>query len=306
MNIPWLSSKKSSSSSINPDIHLIGDRGSGKTAYLASLAYLSQFTNPNLDSPIESITTFGDQEASQELINYAKDILEKGLELESTKLIDDPHAKDVRIYGFNITLKSHLSKNPNSERVKLPVTCKDYSGEFFEDLIYNMGNPYLDNYIEDCKSAGGILLLIDGTSNSNDANYAQGLANFFKGLDHLGDVSQKRRIAFTLGKCDLPGLWVNRNNPGEIIEKIENRFPKTMNQLKIWEDNESREVDYFVTSSFGLLGEKYPEPNTKIIERDKNGSYCIIRKPKLWRSFGLVSPIYWLCTGERHKSLDES
>ena len=79
-----------------------------------------------------------------------------------------------------------------------------------------------------------------------------------------------------------------------------------MNQLKIWEDNESREVDYFVTSSFGLLGEKYPEPNTKIIERDKNGSYCIIRKPKLWRSFGLVSPIYWLCTGERHKSLDES
>ncbi|CCQ58336.1 hypothetical protein [Crocosphaera watsonii] len=42
MNIPWLSSKKSSSSSINPDIRLIGDRGSGKTAYLASLAYLSQ------------------------------------------------------------------------------------------------------------------------------------------------------------------------------------------------------------------------------------------------------------------------
>ena len=106
MNIPWLSSKKSSSSSINPDIRLIGDRGSGKTAYLASLAYLSQFTNPNLDSPIESITTFGDQEASQELINYAKDILEKGLELESTKLIDDPHAKDVRIYCLLYTSPS--------------------------------------------------------------------------------------------------------------------------------------------------------------------------------------------------------
>ncbi len=304
MKIPWLSSKESSTSSRNADLRIIGDRGSGKTAYLASLAYLTQCPNPNVDSPIESISPFGEKDASQELLDNAQNILEKGLELEATKLNkNDANAATVRVYGLNITLKSHWSKKSSFKEVKLPITCKDYSGEFFYDLIYNMGDPYLDNYIEDCKPAGGILFLIDGTANANDANYAQGLANFFKELDHLGDVSQQRRIAFTLSKCELPQLWVNRHDPREMTENL---FPKTMRQLQIWGDKQGREVDYFVTSAFGTLGKNYPEPNTKIIERDENGSSCVIRKPKLWRPFGLVSPIYWLCTGEHHTSLDES
>ena len=288
----------------NTSIRVIGDRGSGKTAYMASLAYLTKCPNRNLNSPIDIVTSIGDQDASQELLKYAQDILEQGLEIEATN-INRSSISEIKDYGLMITLKNQFSwklSQLGPRPLQLIVNCKDYSGEFFKDLIYNMNNSWLDDYLEDCKLSAGILLLLDGTSHRNDSLYAQGLENFFISLDQVDSPPQNRRIAFALSKCELPDLWVNRHEMKALTAR---RFPLTMRKLETWASKSGRKVDYFAISAFGTLGSEYPEPNTSILKRDRGGTYCIIRKPKLWRPFGLVSPIYWLCTGKRHNTLDE-
>ena len=301
--LPSMGKNPSEPITANANLRVIGDMGSGKTAYMASLAYLTQCPNPNLDSPIESVTSLGDLASSRELLKFAQEILEQGLELEATKKGTD--ISQVRDYALMITLKSQFSwkiSQLGSRPIELNINCRDYSGEFFDDLSSGVNDPYLEEYIEDCKLATGILLLVDGTSHRKDSIYAQGLENFFKELDQQGISSEERRIAFTLSKCELPQLWVNRHDPQGLITR---RFPLTKRRLEIWADHPNRHLDYFTVSAFGTLGTNYPEANTTILKRDRGGTACVIRKPKFWRPFGLVSPIYWLCTGQRHKTLDE-
>ena len=310
MKLPnWMPSKGLNASSPiaeNANIRVIGDRGSGKTAYLASLAYQTRSPNRSLDSPIESINATGDQIAGNELIKFAQDILEQGLELEATKVDKNATVDTVKDYQLRITLKNQFSWNSSlfgSRPVQLDINCKDYSGEFFLDLINKKADPWLDDYLDDCKFASGILLLIDGTAYRMDALYAQGIENFFASLDHrqFDETPALKRIAVALNKCELPELWVNRHEAKELIKR---RFPLTSQKLMRW-DNNVRQVDFFTISAFGTLGKEFPEPNTTILKRDRGGTSCVIRKPKLWRPFGLVSPIYWLCTGKRHTTLDE-
>lgn len=283
------------------DIRIIGDKRSGKTTYLASLAY---WRNANPNSPVQSIVPYGDQEAGAELINKAQTILEQGLELEKTDLNAD--VSEVKDYGLSIILKEKFSvKNGNlrPRMVKLNINCKDYSGEFFSDLIYKKGDPKLDNYVEDCKMAGGILFLVDGTTHRKDAQYARGLERFFQELDHIDNSENiKRRIAFAITKSEQSQLWVSRHNPTELASK---RFPKVQKILTAWQTTNSGEVDYFNTSAFGTIGRNYPEPNSTEIKRDRDGTLSVIKKPELWRPFGLVAPLYWLCTGQRHPELDK-
>ena len=283
------------------DIRIIGDKRSGKTTYMASLAY---WPNANPASPVQSIIPYGDQEASAELINKAQNILEQGLELEKTDLNADVSA--VKDYGLSILLKEKFSlKNGNLRPriVKLNINCKDYSGEFFADLIYKKGDPKLDDYLEDCKIAGGILFLVDGTTHRKDTQYAKGLDQFFQELDRADDLdNEKRRLAFAVTKSEQSQLWTRRHQPRELAKR---RFPQVQKRLATWQQMSGGEVDYFATSAFGTIGHNYPEPNSTLIKRDRDGTTSVIRKPKQWRPFGLVSPLYWLCTGQRHPELDK-
>lgn len=275
----------------NPEIRLIGDRSSGKTAYMASLAY---FPNAAPDSPVQSVTPCGDQEASAELINFARNILEDGRELPPTDL--NAVATDVKDYGLTIVLKNKYSL------VKLNINCKDYAGEFFSDLIQKDGDSKLHDYLEDCLLATGILLLIDRTSHRKDSEYANALDRFLLALNSTDFNTKKRRIAFTINKCEQPDLWVNRHDPKALAQR---RFPRTQKRLEAWENIGAGKVEYFVTSAFGVLGKNYPEPNAVKLSRDRQGTTSVIREPKRWRPFGLVAPIYWLCTGKRHQELDQ-
>jgi hypothetical protein len=47
------------------------------------------------------------------------------------------------------------------------------------------------------------------------------------------------------------------------------------------------------------------EGNYKLLNREQGGTQSVIRYPKQWRPFGLVAPLYWLCTNERHPALDQ-
>jgi hypothetical protein len=298
----WLKNKVGPNASepreTNADIRVIGDRRSGKTVYMASLAY---WPNAKADSPIQSVTSIGEQSASQELLKYAQDILEQGLELKGTPL--NSNIREVKDYGLSILLKDQFKlSNLRSQSLKLIINCKDYSGEFYSDLLNKPNDPILYDYLSDCIRATGILLLIDGTAYAKDGDYARSLDAFFAAIDKADLLQDKKRIAFAISKCELSQLWVKRHDPRGLVKSL---FPQMMGKIEVWQQRGLGAVDYFTLSSFGILGKEYPEPNTILLASDQGGTKSSIRDPNRWRPFGLVSPIYWLCTGQRHKFLDK-
>ena len=275
-------------------IRVIGDRGSGKTAYMASMAY---WPNANPDSPVQSIIPINDE--ANELVAQAQNILEQGLQLEPTDL--NASATEVKDYTLSITLKEQFSLF-RSGMLKLNISCKDYAGEFFSDLIHKSGDSRLEDYLEDCLEATGILFLLDGTTHRKDLEYANGLDKFLMALDRTDLDGKQRRIALVMTKCEQSQLWINRHKPKELAMA---RFPQVHRKLQIWSQTADGEVNYFTTSAFGMLGNQFPEPNAKKLSRDRNGTTSVIKNPKRWRPFGLVAPIYWLCTGQDHKELNK-
>lgn len=304
--LDWLNKNKTTSSSNSgpidrsAEVRVIGDRGSGKTAYMASLAY---WPNADASSAVQNVTPVNDE--ANELISKAQNILEQGLELEPTDL--NASIETVKDYTLSIVLKGSFTwKAPKvslqPQLVKLNISCKDYAGEFFSDLLHKTGDSLLADYLEDCVRATGIMFLLDGTTHRKDPEYANGIDKFLIALDRTDISSNQRRIAFVLTKCEQSELWVNRHKPRELAQA---RFPQTFRKLQAWEQTGGGQVDYFTTSAFGMLGNNYPEPNSKRLTRDRDGTTSVIKDPKHWRPFGLVAPIYWLCTGERHKELDK-
>jgi hypothetical protein len=229
--------------------------------------------------------------------------LEQGLNLAPTMIQGTSEMPD---YGIQITLKGQFSwQNPrmgSSELVKLVINCKDYAGEFFSDLLAKSQDPMLEDYLQDCLLASGILMLVDGTAHHKDQDYARSLTTFLAALDRRDLDLNQRRIAFTLAKCEMPELWVQRLDPKSMARA---RFPRVYQLLEGWQNTGSGQVDYFATSALGMLGRNFPEPNRILQKRDRGGVAAVLKDPRRWRPFGLVAPIYWLCTGQRHKKLDQ-
>ena len=269
----------------NANLRVIGDRQSGKTTYMASLAY---WPNASSDSFVQTIIPIGEE--AKNLVTQAQNILEQGLTLEPTRL--DDNIDEVKDYTLSITLRN---------QVKLTVNCKDYAGEFFSDLLHKLSDPLLEDYLDDCLQATGIMLLIDGTSHRKDAEYANGLDKFLLALDRSDLDGGKRRIAVVFSKCEQSELWINRTEAEKIATS---RFPRLYRKLETWSEMGTGDVDYFTTSAFGVLGSKFPEPNSQKIKRDREGTKSILKNPRRWRPFGLVTPIYWLCTGKRNPKLE--
>lgn len=297
----WLGQNKSKDEPGNRSesitIRVIGDRSSGKTTYMAALA---RWPNTDLSSPVQAVSAFN--EDGEALVEQAQNILEQGLRLEPTRLESNINLPD---YGLQIVLKEGLSwQNPTldvgSQILTLTINCKDYSGEFFTDLLYRTGDSLLEEYLNDCSEADGILFLIDGIARRKDAEYARGVDKFL-GLWRQLDTKQ-HRIALVLTKCEQPDLWIKRNQPKALTQA---RFPQTHQRLESWQRSGNGRVEYFTASAFGILGTRFPEANSQKIRRDRDGVTSVLKKPELWRPFGLVSPIYWLYAGKRHQALEQ-
>lgn len=282
-------------------IRVIGDRASGKTTYMAALA---RFPNANPDSVVQDITAVNND--SNELISKAQNILEDGLELEPTDL--SSNAGEMSDYQLSITLKSQvpfkaLRTNLSGTSSKLNISCKDYAGEFFADLLHQTQDPKLANYLEDCSSATGIMFLLDGSSSRKDAEYAIGIEKFLKALSRSSNTSELKRVALVLTKCELPELWMKHHEPEKLAHI---QFKQVCSKLRSWESTHSPcKVEFFTASAFGVLGSHFKEPNSKLQQRDRGGVTSVLKEPRHWRPFGLVAPIYWLCTGDRHNQLDK-
>jgi GTPase SAR1 family protein len=292
----WFSLKSlSEEENLSGVLRAIGDRGSGKTTYMAALARWP-YTNPA--SPVETVTALNKD--GEYLIQQAQKKLEEGLPLAPTPLKND--VLEMKDYSLRIVLKKPVSQ----KKLNLDISCKDYPGEFFSDLLRdNIGEPLrqnvLQNYLDDCVLATGILLLLDGNAHQKDGDYALGIDKLRVAFDRSQREQQKRRIALVLTKCELADLSINRDKPKTLNQA---RFPKVCQKLEVWQSSGAVSVEYFTASAFGMLGTNCPTGNSRQTNRDREGVASVIQYPKQWRPFGLVSPIYWLCTGKRHPQLD--
>jgi GTPase SAR1 family protein len=289
----------SGANSASLTIRVIGDRAAGKTTYMASLA---RWAYADSSSPVQAVEAFNDD--GKKLVSQAQDILEQALQLEPTPLAENTGGMED--YGLRIILKQKFSLqnrnlNPAEQSLKLDISCKDYSGEFFTDLLYRQGDPLLDRYINDCLEAEGILFLLDGIARNKDAEYVKGLSKFLDAWGQADKGAKKRRIALVLTKCEQPDLWVNRHKPKELAKA---RFRQVCTKLETWQQLGKGNVEYFASSAFGMLGSSQLEANVKKIRRDRDGVASVLKDPSVWRPFGLVAPIYWLYKGERHPGLD--
>jgi GTPase SAR1 family protein len=279
-------------------IRVVGDRASGKTAYMAALA---RWPNASSNSPVQTIIPIN--EDGENLVLMAQNILEQGLQMPPTGISEN--TVDLKDYQLRIMLKGTFSwRNPklngSAQQVTLDVNCKDYPGEFFSDLLNKVGDPVLNDYLDDCLQASGIMILIDGTSRRYQ-DIAASIDKFLVALDRSDLDVRKRRIALVMTKCEQPELWVDRQKPRDIVRAIS---PQVLRRLESWQQSGVGTVEYFSTSAFGMLGTNTPAPNFTKVRASRDGLAAVIRDPRRWRPFGLVAPIYWLCTGERHRQLD--
>jgi GTPase SAR1 family protein len=263
----------------------IGSRAAGLSAYLASLAYHKKHQVKSKKVLSCEVTPIGN-DANNVLIRMGRDVLSQGLELSAEPIPSEPD--EFIFYNFIINIerrglfwqKFHAQINFYIQNT--PDDVFRSIKNFLPDKIYN-------HLLTDCQ---GYLLVIDGTSHREDEKYADLLEKFTTDLTQRNP--QGCPIAFTVTKCDLSELWVNRDDPRGLVQR---RFPKMYEILENWTQENKEKVEYFTTSSFGVFG-KYCEPNSIIISKSKGGTRSVIRNPKEWQPFGLIEPLYWLCTGK--------
>ncbi|MBD2451496.1 hypothetical protein H6G76_31150 [Nostoc sp. FACHB-152] len=268
-------------------IRIIGPRGAGKTTFMAALA---RWSNAKSDSPILSVSPFGDD--TVQLIKASQNILEQGLQLAPTYRFDK--VDEVPLYSLLIELKAAFLVGRN---VRFQISCPDYAGEIFQDLRNQVLTKDLTAYLEDCANSSGLLLLFDASSredkeNSRTLNCLQTqLANI---LNKRKIPLRSYRIAIVFNKAELNQVWIYRDQ----IDKFLNlNFRETKAAVQKWSRSWECSVNYFFCSAFGMKGNP-PQPNFKQQSRDSEGTYGVIANPSAWRPFGLVAPIYWLSTGK--------
>ena len=266
----------------------IGSSAAGLSTYLATLAYHQKHQVKSLKVLSCQVTPISAD--ARQLSYKAENILKEQAMLEPGKLY---HSFCYHpLYSFTITLEiKGLFWAKNTEEVSFGIY--DMPDTLLRDIKeFSSSNNFTEYYDDLFSDIGEYFLPIDGTSHREDEVYAKSLEKFTTDLTQRNP--QGCPIAFAVTKCDLSELWVNRDDPRGLVQR---RFPKMYAILENWTQENKEKVEYFTTSSFGVFG-KYCEPNSIIISKSKRGTMAVIRNHQEWQPFGLIEPLYWLCTGK--------
>ena len=265
-------------------IRIIGPRGCGKTTYFGAI-----LACPNRNrTVIKNITAL---EEGKQFEDDAINILAEGGVFEPT--FGATSLGQLKQVKFSVTINAD-----GKDDVTLVVLARDYSGEPLEQ--YDLLTPEVkEMYMTDCQESQAIFLLIDATKYKLDSNYSIAIRKFFNELIGSMNSGWQGRIAFALTKCEHLPMYVDRLQGGSkaLIEKY---FPTTLNTLKDVCYNKGITLEYFSMSAFGMRGVML-EGNVimKPSPTDPTQEIACIRYPKVWKPFGLFSPLYWLATGNR-------
>jgi hypothetical protein len=263
--------------------------GGGLTTYLLTLSYHNQHQIKS--KKISSCRVIPTNPEAYNLKEDAKCFLLNDSSCLSVNIGQKGLYNPFPFYAYTVEFKANLFW---SKPQRVYFTVQDLPNEIFENIEKSLKeNRYSGRFFLNVQ---GYLIVMDGTSYRSDQNYADSIK---KVLQSFPDRNNLPRIAFAISKCELPQLWVNRDNPRGMAKNL---FPKMYAVLENWSDKENGQVEYFATSAFGVLGRgEYLEPNSRIIRSEHfktSGTMAVIKNPNEWTPFGLVEPLYWLCTGK--------
>lgn len=269
------------------NIRLIGPRSSGKTTYLAGLAYWPDKQSQSRKSSHFKVEAIGD---AKELTKKAEDIILQGAFLEQTNIAGGIY--EAPLYQFNIQLKRFLRK---PEIIDLVV--RDYPGEIFDDLADGSSNPLHEEFLEECfmKDVVGCLILLTEWTKGADQFYAGVLDKFLELMDLKGRLNDLR-LAVAMSKCERGELWSGRLDPE--FDIFGRHLPRTKHILK--SKIPPHNLQFYAISTFGVLKRNDPRPNRK--DKDISGHVrrkAVLREPNRWRPYNMIEPLYWLSKGKR-------
>ncbi|MGB3639365.1 MAG: hypothetical protein WBA39_17585 [Rivularia sp. (in: cyanobacteria)] len=270
------------------NIRVIGPRGSGKTTYLAALAYQPAKAvgkTKNLD--IQAIN-----DDTRRLAEKAENIILEGGSLEPTGVLVRT-IDDVPIYAFNIEIKQAFK---GQEKITLAI--RDYPGEIFDELEQDKINNIQAEFIDEClaKDVAGCLIMLTEWKKGTDKFYSRVLQRFTEEMDRKERINDLR-LAVVMSKCERGELWPGRIDPE--IDLFDVHLPKTKAVLK--KNIPSENLRFYAISTFGVLGRNNPRPN-RIEEWGTDGRNSVLREANRWQPYGLISPLYWLSTGKRMRN----
>ncbi|OYQ65086.1 hypothetical protein B9G53_08835 [Pseudanabaena sp. SR411] len=280
-------------------ITIIGPRSSGKTTYLAGLAYFPQKSlEENKNNPKYEVRV-GDSKDALNLVRDAKNILFNGGGFKPT-VLDFKEAKErPKSYDFTININ-----HPQKETISLQTT--DFPGEGLEKITDKTSEyrEYLEERLTEKDSSFLILL-----SNWEDDNEISETIQVFKDIISFKVAQedwQNLRFAVAMNKCERGELWPSRIEPE--MDLFHQYLPNTtyelyqlIKQFGIPKEN----LKFFAMSTFGVIRDDDPRPNRKDeikIARtasDDEVRVSTLKEPKLWKPYGMISPLYWLATKKR-------
>jgi Double-GTPase 1 len=269
------------------NIRIIGPRGSGKTTYLAALAYYPAKQRPGKKTKNIKLQALNDE--TRGLAEKAENIILEGESLAPTVL--EGGIDDLPFYSFGLEVKPFLQKTE-----LINVAVRDYPGEIFEELVDSASaNPIHQEFINECLEEGvdGCLILLTDWDKGNDKFISRVLTRFTKLMDISGR-SENLRIAVAMSKCERGELWSGRLDPS--LDLFQQHLPKTKAILE--QTIPPKNLQFYAISTFGVLDRNDPRPNREdVIGTD--GTNSILREPEKWRPYGLIEPLYWLSKGKK-------
>ena len=269
------------------EIAIIGPRGSGKTTYLAALAYLSQ----EQIFPDLNISILQDRNTDI-LVSMAYNLIKLKDIVGQTEPGNEP------TYSFTINIPAGKYESKKSKKIKLSFV--DYAGEIFEKISHRKNEPTIRSYVNQLlKVEAWMIMLTDFEPGKADREYQSILENLWNQITREEQKNPKRkklRIAVVMSKCERGEIWPGRLDPDEDLFKI--RLPKTYCYLTKTEKISSERLRFFACSSFGVRGDLDPRPNRKSFEKNPTELKAILMDNNRWKPYGLITPLYWLNTGE--------
>ena len=265
------------------NICVIGPRGSGKTSYLAALAYRNRIMRKSKGFKIIPLS-----DDSRKLAEKAENIICEGESVEPTVIGQEIQTvDDLPYYSFNLEIKKFVFSQPES----FQLNVRDYPGEVFEKIAdQNSSDSVYEEFINEClmKDVVGCLILLTAWEKGADRFYSRVMSRFIELMD-AHDRTNDLRLAVAMSKCERGELWPGRLDPETDLFGVHLRQTRETLREKIIAPN----LRFYAISTFGVLRRTDPRPN-RIDEQGKSGMASVLRDAPHWQPYNMIEPLYWL------------
>ncbi|MGK7956581.1 MAG: hypothetical protein AB4063_15235 [Crocosphaera sp.] len=290
---------KSSKQPKGAEIRIIGPRRSGKTTYLATLAYCPKGLKEKY--PGLKVTPHSDD--AEKLVRFAEDILKKGAKLAGTPIDKEDLAEQIdRLPYYDFRLM--IPKTAQGAMLRLDLSARDFPGEFFEMIAHPSRPAAIESWFEDLFSVTGwMVMMTDWQPGRDKHSYYPAFKQLCEEItirEETKPALKNLKIAVVMAKCERGELWTGRKDPDLDLFRV--RLPKTYHYLT--EILPPERLQFFACSSFGVLGDSRwsfdPRPNRYNPDDGSVSEYnAFLRNAGQWYPYGLIPPLYWLATGKR-------